>query len=279
MIDLIEIKSISRIADWIELNVVYSVSPMSRTKLIAILEDNGYEDDQDYNGEELFDSILQELQFRADLYGAKTPYRIQNNIIEPLADWKSLPEYVMCLLFSYLGAENVHSGTKLFERLSNEALRSYLGGNTLTLGFPNAEALTVQLDKTAASLCEQRGNRNPAPEDKDRGVDVIGWKPFSDNRNSQIIVLMQCAAGRNWKLKKQIPLPVWSQFIHWNYTTTIPCLSITEVVEGNAWQKRVDEYGIILDRPRIFKHIYADSFAVDAGLRQEILDWCIQKLN
>ncbi|HVD99558.1 MAG TPA: hypothetical protein VNB90_15220 [Cytophagaceae bacterium] len=279
MIDIIDIKSISRISDWAELNIIYYSVPFSKAKLNSLLEDNGYEDDVNYKGDELFDSILLELKRRAHLYGPFAPYEINGNVIASKGSWVDYPEYVMCLLFSYWGAENAHSATKLFERLSKEALEIYFNGKGIVLGFPNINNLTNQLNGLAVQLLEERGGRNPDPEDKDRGVDVVGWIPFEDERNSQVIILMQCAAGRRWRTKKQIPLSAWAQYIHWNYMTTIPALSITEVINNKNWQKSVDEYGIIFDRARIFRQIYSAGYSIDMTLRSEIIAWCTNKLN
>ena len=103
--------------------------------------------------------------------------------------------------------------------------------------------------------------------------------PFLDKRNGQLIVLMQCAAGWHWIKKKPIPLPAWGHFIHWNPNTTIQSIAIAEVVELTKWQNTVDEYGIIFDRARIVRCLYADKSKLDAELRKEIIDWCKSQLN
>jgi hypothetical protein len=205
-------------------------------------------------------------------------YTIENNVVMPALSWEDAPELFMCLLFAYWGAWQKHSATKLFERLSNEVLISYLGGQAVTLGFPNPENLTSQLNTLAATLFESRGSRNPEFTDKDRGVDVVGWKSFNDNRSGQIVLLMQCAAGRNWDSKKQIPLTTWAKYINWNHTTTLPCMSVTEIVTSAKWQNRTDDYGILFDRARIFQYIYRHGYPVNQALRDEILTWCSEQI-
>jgi hypothetical protein len=185
----------------------------------------------------------------------------------------------MCLFFSYSGGAVNINGTKLFERLSQQVLKSYLCGEAKVLGFPNNGNLTTQLNELAEKLYESRGNRDPDPHDKDSGVDVVGWKPFHDEKNSQLIVLMQCAAGWNWRTKKQVPLPTWAQYIHWNFTTTIQSISIAEIIELKKWQKITDEYGLVFDRARIVRCLYSTTFVIESGLRDEIIAWCQEKLN
>jgi hypothetical protein len=279
MIDLIDIEDISIISDWVELNVIHTSKPLSKAKLISLLGDNGYEKDVDYDEDSLFDSVLQELQRRQTLYGNNPPFSVENNIVIPQNTWNERPEYFMCLLFSYWGAANAGKGTRLFEQVSNLVLKSYLNGKAITLGFPNEGDLPGQLDNIAATLSEDRAPVNPPAASKDRGVDVIGWLECEDSRKGQIIILMQCAAGRNWNLKKRIMLDVWSQYINWNYYTTVPSLSITEVVEDKNWSESVVNYGVVFDRARIFKYLYKPTVTIDPGLRGEIIDWCNNKMN
>lgn len=279
MIDLIDIEDVSVISDWVELNAVYSGESFSKSKLVSLLEDNGFQKDVDYDEDSLFDSVIQELQRRQVLYGSAPPYAVENNVIAPRHAWNDRPEYFMCLLFSYWGAANAGIGTQLFERVSNIALKSFLNGEAITLGFPNEGDLPGQLDNIAQRLFEDRAPVNPPTAAKDRGVDVIGWLGCEDNRKGQVIILMQCAAGRNWRLKKRIMLDVWAQYINWNYYTTIPSLSITEVVEDKSWSESVVQYGVVLDRARIFKYLYKPTVIVDAELRAAIIDWCNNRMN
>jgi hypothetical protein len=279
MIDLIDIEDVAIISDWVELNVIHSNEPISKAKLISLLEDNGFANDVDYDGDSLFESVIQELQRRQTLYGNNPPFSVENNIVTPQNAWNERPEYFMCLLFSYWGAANAGVGTQLFERISNLVLKSYLNGKAITLGFPNEGDLPGQLDHIAQTLCEDRAAINPPTAAKDRGVDVIGWLECEDSRKGQVILLMQCAAGGNWRLKKRVMLDVWSQYINWNYYTTVPSLSITELVADNSWSEAVVQYGVVFDRARIFKYLYKPTVVIDAALRQAIVDWCNNKMN
>jgi hypothetical protein len=279
MIELLSIDDISVVSDWAELSVVFYNSKLSKSKLISLLEDNGYSEDIDYKGDELFDSIILELEKRKSLYGSTPPYTIVNNIISPLINWQDYPEYLLCLIFSYWGAADSHEGTKLFEQVSNIALKNYLNGEAITIGFPNEGNLPTQLDSLAALINEDRSNKNPPSHSKDRGVDVIGWNSFGDNRRGQIIILMQCAAGGNWSKKKNILLSVWSQYIHWYFETTIPSMAITEILPSTKWANAVENYGIMFDRARLYRYLYKHATSVDLALRNEVILWCNSKLN
>ena len=87
MIELPDTNYVSKIADWIELYVLSEKKPVSKNKIISIIENNPGEAD-----ETRVDSAIQELVRRLTLYGSVKPYEVKNNIITPKFDWKKYPE-------------------------------------------------------------------------------------------------------------------------------------------------------------------------------------------
>lgn len=268
--------SVSEVSDWVEITVVYSNEPLSKSKLCSLLEDNFPDHVLD---DQLLDSIFQELGEREVLYGSDSPFKVDGNVIIPQVTWLERPEYFMCLLFSYLGAAKAHKGTRLFEQVSNIALSSYLDGDAVTLGFPNEGDLPSQISQVAEKLSEHRASSNPPPSAKDRGIDVIGWKGCNDKRKGQMIVLMQCAAGRNWRQKKRIMLDVWAQYINWNPYTTVPSISVAELIDKSKWSEATIEYGVVFDRARIYRYLYSRNVIIDANLRNDVIEWCDSKVK
>ncbi|MCK5564164.1 MAG: hypothetical protein KAJ07_02870 [Planctomycetes bacterium] len=273
MIELTNTGSINRVADWLELYVICESEALSKSEIASHVSTGGRDLD-----ESEIDSILSELEFRGKLYGSFSPFEIKNNRIEPKVAWKEYPEYTMCLVYSSQGVKDVtDGGTKLFERLSSEALKSYLNGKSIVMGFPNSLNLKEQIIELSQKSNEYLGEREPLSTDNDRGVDVIGWKPFGDMRNNQLIVLLQCAAGTHWRTKKQIPLKSWIEFIRWGLTP-VPGIAIPQIASLNNWNNIVDEYNFVFDRARITRCL--DKFVFeDAGLSKEITAWCESKLD
>lgn len=273
MIELSNIDSTNRVADWVELYVIYEDEKLSKSEIASNIRAGGREP-----SEIEIDSVLAELERREQLYGSTSPFEVGDNVVVPKINWRECPEYVMCLIYSMQGVKDAaDGGTKLFERLSSEALRSYLNGETVVLGFPNSAGLREQVRSIASKCNEPLGGREPTSDDKDRGVDVIGWKPFKDRRNNQIVILMQCAAGKHWRAKKQIPLKSWTEFIHWGLSP-IPGIAIPQIASLSSWNNIVDEYTFIVDRVRILKSIHDFTFE-DSNLSNEILIWCESKLD
>lgn len=273
MIELSNIDSTNRVADWVELYVIYEYETLSKSEIASNIRVGGREP-----SEIEIDSVLAELERREQLYGSTSPFEVGDNVVVPKINWRECPEYVMCLIYSMQGVKDTaDEGTKLFERLSSEALRSYLGGETIVIGFPSSAGLKEQVISIASKCNEPLGGRDPTSDDKDRGVDVVGWKPYKDARNSQVVVLMQCAAGKHWRNKKQIPLKSWKEFIHWGFSP-ITGIAIPQIASLSNWNNIVDEYGFIVDRVRIFRSIHNYTFE-DSDLRNDVLSWCESKLD
>ena len=273
MIELPDLNYISRIADWIELQILYTGGRLSKNKILSVIEESVSDVD-----ESKIDGAIQELKRRLYLYGQVKPYEIKGNVIIANFDWKVYPEHAMCLLFSTHGAGDADIGTKLFERLTKSCIDFYFSFESINFGFPSGVSFKKQVDDLALTIHESRGD-DPTPFDKDRGADLVSWKHFNDGRNSHLYLLIQCAAGGKWRTKKPIPLTSWRRYISWNQSTTIPALAITQIVEADKWQNAVDDYGIIIDRARLFKAISNDNYATDNKLKKEIKTWCKARLS
>jgi hypothetical protein len=274
MIELPDTNYVSKIADWIELYILYEGKNLSKNKVISIIENHTGEAD-----EVKVDSAIQELVRRLTLYGNVKPYTIQNNIVIPNFTWKKYPELTLCLLFSTHGAGKAHKGTKLFEQLTKSCIDFFMKFDSINIGFPAGTSFKSQLDSLAAKCSEGRRD-NPSASDKDRGVDIVAWKSFNDSRNSNVYLLLQCAAGANWKDKSILPYKnSWRRYINWNVDTIVPAISITQIIESNDWTNAVDQLGFIIDRARLFRTITADGYKTDTQLKNQILAWCNSKLN
>ena len=270
MIELSDTDSIYEISDWVEFRVVYGNKPMSKSAMTALLQ--SYVTDL---REDTVDSVVGELERRCHLYGEASPFTIDGDRIRPAINWRKTPELLMCLIFSLKGVrkqKGIDDGTKLFERLSNEAVKTYLGGEAEVIGFPNKNNLIKQIASIAQKTSEEIGHRNPRPKDKDKGVDIIAWKPHGDNRPNQVVLLLQCGAGINFSEKKSISIPAWRDFMHWS-ADPIKGIMIPHIVSSEELTELRDDYNLIFDRVRIHKAVYNRQLS-DTSLRSQILNWC-----
>lgn len=268
MIELPDPDSVDVIADWVELLILRNGKSIAKSKITSLVRSQTNEANEDR-----IDSVVMELERRQLLYGPKAPFKIVGDTINPKLKWKDGPEYALFLLCSLYGAEEKSKeGAKLFERLCCLALKNYMKGDAITLGFPNEKTLSETIADLISYLNERPGGRKPTAHDKDRGVDVVAWKSHGDNRSSQVVVLLQCAAGLHWRDKKQVPLSSWLKYIHWG-TDPIPGIGIAKLLDSEKWDNVVDEYTLIFDRARIFRALYSKPIG-DKKLTNKTRKWC-----
>jgi len=253
------------VADWVEFEICLNSYELAKSETSAYMEASfGYD-----LGDDRVDSVWLELERRITLYGDKPPFRVNGNVVECCIDWHAYPEYMACLIFSLVGnaVEPLESG-KLFERISGVAMKHYLPGQSLLPGFPDHLSA-----KAIAESLNERFIREPLPTSKDRKLDLIAWKSFNDCRCSQIVVLIQCASGHDWKQKVAQPnVDAWCKYIQFGCRPikgfALPLLlSDPEVFEDVS-----ADGGLIIDRARIYRSIVASS--PDESLKGDVRCWC-----
>lgn len=270
---------VNRIADWIELYVLINNSSISKSKVISILQKDSVTVE-----EEDIDSSIQELKRRLDLYGIIKPYVITGNNITSSLDWKEHPEHVLCLYYSTYGVGKTQKGarrdmgTKLFEDITKACLENGFDCPSTMFGFPNPLPFKKQLDAFAKAINEKRYD-DPEPHDKDRDVDLIVYKQLDDIRNNCILIFVQCAAGKNWDEKKVVAIESYRRYISFSLKSTVASLSITQVVDIADWNNACDDYGIVIDRARLFRMYTSKKNVLPKKLNQEITEWCKANLN
>lgn len=255
---------LSYVADWAEFYVAYFKEILSRASLGGYLEETT-------GSERGFDieAIWLELKRRVELYGSNPPYKIEETHLEPNLNWNTRPEYMACLLWALRGnPDQTTRAGKLFERISGEAARRYIGGELLLNGHPSS----LLAQDIARELNEQFGEE-PRPTYKDRGVDLVVWKKFDDSRRNQIILLMQCACGSNWKAKTtELVLQSWQRYIKWacpptrGFTTPV-------VIADDEMLDISENAGLLLDRTRLYRNTKFRTLK-DRGLREDLSAWC-----
>ena len=262
--------SVSDVADWVEFYIFAMDDSISKSELLSFIESSsGSEPEQSF-----IDDIWLELERRLVLYGNNKPFQLEPREVKPKIKWKDFPEYLTCVILSIDGnaVDSVKTG-KLFERLSCKAVVNYFSGDSIIYGYPNK----LTIEQIAKHMFESF-IKEPSPEYKDSGVDIICWKSFNDNRKSQTVALIQCAAGYNWSNKlSDIRYRAWTQYIRWGAN---PLMGFTVPVVIN--EKRYDDFvtdaGIMFDRPRIYQNIQY-SYDKDKDLIDDLIKWCDPKIQ
>jgi len=265
---------INNVADWAEFYIAYIEESLSKAALSSAIEQSrGFEPPEDF-----IISVWNELETRNKRYGSNCPFRIDSLTIEPTINWKEIPDYMLCLIFSLEGNPNTNAVSaaysgKLFERICQIAIKNYIQGNCIVYGHPHEQ----DVSKIANDLLKEKFNQLPPSYRKDRNLDLFAWKSFDDDRASQIIMLIQCAAGHNWKTKlTELSLRAWELYIHYA-AIPIKGFTIPRVISSNDdLLEHSRDAGVIFDRTRLFRNIESSQRNVE--FVEELNIWCDLRL-
>lgn len=270
---LIELKKYSELkytADWVELcATLYREVTKGEIEHLLINNDFETEEIEDY-----INSVWNELRTRNNRYNGINPMVIDEFSVESNIDWRNYPEYVLMLILSMEGnGWRAQTTGILFERICKEVLEEYIGGRAMVVGFPQK----VSVQEICLAIDEEYIQELP-PRYKDRKLDVVGWKSI-DNRNNKLLILMQCAAGADWRTKtRELSVEVWRDYIRFGCWPTL-AFGFVHVIDDELFFETGKEGGIIFDRIRIYRLLTNKAEFSDEELRDEVLNWVGQRLQ
>ncbi len=278
MIEIPNIDSVESVADWVELMLALEGGEISKATISSVIEGNlGSEVPETF-----LSAVWRSLEYRSNLYNFPV-YLLSERTVESRLDLVTRGEYLMCLILSLFGVPgNAQVPGKLFERITKEAVKNYLHGEAIVFGWPferiegNDEPAIMQMVKLLALTLSEKFCETPASRFKDRGLDVVGWTPHSDKRSSQVVILLQCAAGHNWVDKLPVPSKAWCQYIHWA-SNPITAFAVPCVIGEREWHEASNDKGILFDRIRIINLV--KNGIEDAELREAVDSWTHNELQ
>ena len=263
-------KDPARVADWAELQILYSSGTgialeavRSEAEVEGLLDEKDSPDVQMLPhdmSETLVSEAVREIERRAQSSANGYPFNISHGRLELRPGARRWNPYTFCLLVAdrdYYVKGDISA--RLFEHLATKALESYLEGKAIRFGEPRdtlPDDINQAIDHLANMTGDQRiaGNYPVRLTDQDFGLDVAAWKNFPDGETSKVLVYMQCATGQNWLSKKNdLDLTMagtWNQIIRWT-TPPLKALAIPYVVlPGQLWRRAAGGL-LLLDRVRI----------------------------
>ncbi|QDU23298.1 hypothetical protein [Urbifossiella limnaea] len=285
-------------ADYIELECLKkSNGSFSGGDLAAVfsrLNDDLPEDrrDADLDTENAIREAFAELGDRIEHSGRRGhryPYKLNRNadVLTFDTNIKAFDLYLFLLTATRLnmGEDRVHEGidgAELFEQVCCEVAKNYWGKDAEALVFGTARRVDgrevagfeAAVDHLCKSMKESDGfcnNYNDAITAQDGKLDVVVWKPFTDQRRGQLIGFGQCKTGTHWSAglftlqpdgfcKKWVwPAPV---------VDPVRLYFITARVKQSKWNEVNVDAGIFFDRCRIMD--YAPPMPT---LRQQWIKW------
>ncbi len=177
--------------------------PLTRAeKLSAAEEDDAFDD--------WAHQVFANIETRIDIFDADYPFEFQKQSLR-LRDDLSVRQkvYLMLLMCSNLPYFDKFTSvlTADFEQVAYEALKNFLPDNASVkqLGknsdySGDAQQKITQLAKDLNVLLDDH-EVEKVQGNQERGLDVVGWIPFSDRFANLLCVLGQCACGKDWTTK------------------------------------------------------------------------------
>ena len=165
------------------------------------------------DNESFIDSIFDLIEERIALYGESYPFLLNEEKVFLLKENLSINQklYLFLLFSSSLNIFNVFSTelTTDFETVSFEAIKAFLPNATVKAFGKKSEYTGTAIEKIR-KLSSDIGlhikqyeldciNRKNVQE---RGLDIVGWIPFSDRCQNKVVFFCQCTCGKNFEYKQ-----------------------------------------------------------------------------
>ena len=172
-------------------------------------------DEGDYDEDDrLYDQLqeaLKEVDRRTKACRGKYPFATDNNSIIPNPECNDTHKliYKYLLLATRLNMTehklvNKINGTLLFEFLSSLVAKEYFGNKAESIVFGTGVqgGFREKINDLTQKLGEggqYKDTEDSTHDEKDGGLDIVVWKPFSDKRKGKVIGFGQCKTGTEWR--------------------------------------------------------------------------------
>lgn len=145
----------------------------------------------------------------------------------------------------------------LFERLVERAVIALWGhaGRAVRFAWPGDTGRPPEFPQAVEWLARlmglSAGRGYRPPRRKDGGVDVIGWRPFSDGRSGFPILLVQCTLqGEILSKARDVDARLWSTWLVMDGEPQTALAVPQTITEGTLWDELAIS-GMVLERMRL----------------------------
>lgn len=296
----------SIICDWIEGSVLFDETDDKITvmDIVDVIIDADMDDI--YTEQEFAINIvlnaIEELKRRLSWINPEMPFlvcdtrSIVNTYVKRNNTWQDTPAHSFCILLSlaqsYVGWQKTinnwdyNTQGNIFELLTLESLkRQFTNWRVKHTGWSSTQTKKIHeivkqiadcLGETVADDIDQWIDST----DKDKGLDLLLYHPFPDNRTGFPVYLFQCASGKNWHDKIITPsINFWRQLIKF----VIPpqrAFAIPYALSNDIFRKRCAEIeGLFLDRYRLLAAAKFGKQWESQSLKDQIIKWATPKIK
>jgi hypothetical protein len=268
------------LVDWIEATMVLEEQPWSRTGILDGFA-SGAEPDQAE-----MDLALAEIARRRRAMPTLYPFEIeeQTGVLDRTQDSR-VYDFLVLLSFTsapYRAANEFNTINPMFDLLVREGLKHYLGepdAQAIRFGWPVRDGRPESLVEATPWLAAKMGLgivslAKVDDDDKDAGVDVVGWKPFAGGGGGFTHLLMQNTVQLDFRRKPgDILTNVWLQTIDFG---TPPPVGMAVPFAVDTQSKTFElinaQAHVIFDRLRLCQHLEGVDLTVYPEWA-DIADW------
>jgi hypothetical protein len=277
-------------SDWIEASVLF-FEEVCFPDLVDSLVEEGYYDDQSLAWEGLSD-VKRCLEGRRRLMNGNDLLVMEANKIRLNTGktWRDYPAYSFCLMLSLThlypewyrkySPDYIDQGA-LFEEVTAASLKSLFPCWEVQItGFSSGNP--VNLPDVISELSSKLNEVSDDPSKwfvspgkmKEMGLDVVLYRPFSDNRGGLPLFMVQCATGKNWNSKLATPDPdKWKFVIRFQADPNRAFSMPFSISDDELKEAQTTNRGLILDRYRLINVPCPDETWVPDSLKKKLIDW------
>lgn len=285
------------LCDWIEGSILFDEDEdeFSVTDVANVLIDENVCEEQDF-AMEIVSNAWSELERRLNWLVSGMPFSISDSRAIRIDSWQETPAHSFCLLLSLaqcyekwwerISGSDYREQGELFELLTQESLENqFLGWQVEHTGwFPDQPtSLPEVVNKVADYLGETVSNNLDQwirPREKDAGLDLLCYRPFSDKRGGFPVYLIQCASGQDWTSKMDKPnIGRWRRFIEFVAPPQKAFAVPFALSDGDFKKLSPDVEGLFLDRYRLLAAARYRQHWVSSSLKDRIINWAIPRVN
>ncbi len=273
------------LADWIEATVLFSRAAKgtaANSDLFRLLQERH---DSDV-AEAYLEDARSVIRLRSSILGENYPLSLHGNTISLNRTWREAYSYSFLLILSlshHYSSLRMTQGrarvpSELFEFLVSKAINNYGSANSIRFGSvrrpPVPSGFRGALEYIATAAHEHLGSSyGSGGREKDDGLDVIGWIPFGDQEAGQVVFLIQCAIGNDWKGKLSTLMGrKWDHHVLWHVTPVRGFALPIHHPRTFEWTKNSHEAGILFDRLRLVL-LLGKTIPIEAEIRERTLKW------
>jgi hypothetical protein len=273
--------------DWIEANLLFDEIRISKSDLVDTLCDETLYEDQDMASAKV-DDAWTELRRRQSCLNNHTCFLVSSGHITRTRAWREDTAHSFCILlamakwnreWAHQFGHDYNEQGELFELLTKESMETqfpdwaiYQTGWART----NPVKLPGVVKNIADLLGEARGDliRWAEPDANESGLDLLCYRPFSDNRVGVPLYMMQCASGVGYRSKFKTPdIDDWSKLIVFAARPRKAFATPFAFLDPDFIKNCGYVEGLLLDRYRLLAAINHKKNWVSNGLRRRIIAW------